>query len=63
MTTDRPPQVPEGQLDVYECIEIAERDEAMTETESTGNTGPNVETAPRPLTPAEAVAHKLKETE
>jgi hypothetical protein len=58
MTPD-PSSIP-GQLDVYDCLEIAETDGhgSRAETETDRKTTPS---QPKPLTAAEVVARRLAE--
>jgi hypothetical protein len=50
MTTDHDPEPIPGQLDVYECIELAEGEDRQPDPAPT-----------KPLTPAEVVAKCLSE--
>lgn len=61
MTTGRSDGQLEGQLDVYDCIEIAQHD-GLGQTETTEGDSLNVETQRKPMTAAEVVARKLKES-
>jgi hypothetical protein len=62
MTPDQEPDPVPGQMDVFDCLQEVERAKRQQRAESKGHVRPQPKSPTRPLTAAEVVALRLKET-